>query len=515
MRVTIGRSDDIAHTVSPDSLPTDIRTILGRFDLDPVTRPYICCPACCAIYPKPYPKTCSYQLTPQSKPCGTQLWRTRTIIGRAFSFPLREFLYQEMKHWLARLLSRDNLEDMMDAILKRAVKEALEAMLDIWDAPVLRELVLSDGTRFVDAPPGEARLVFGLSVDGFNPFQSKTAKQSVSVTAIYMYCLNLPPHLRYRPENMYLVGVIPGPKKPKMDWEINHFLRPLVDELLEFWNSGVYYSRTWKCVSGRLVRCALVPLVCDLPAARQVAGFGSYSSTYFCHMCNLRLEDINQLDMDKWGTRTCEYHREAAEAWKNMPSVAQRLSAFKVNSTRWSTLLDLPYWDPIRFTVIDSMHNQYLGLLQDHCRKIWGMDIEVDEEDDQLAPSAEDVAAALEIFYTGTAAQLSTCTRAVLKHLCRLLSVRYKKTSKAHMVDRLLAYVRTVLTAYLAGLTQPPACQGRSPNGPRSTDNHESRDCSIRDCHIRDCRIRDRWIVGKNCFLCDSYRWIPESAQAS
>ncbi|RPD78038.1 hypothetical protein L226DRAFT_458088 [Lentinus tigrinus ALCF2SS1-7] len=179
---------------------------------------------------------------------------------------------------------------------------------------------------------------------------------------------------------MYLVGVIPGPGKPKTDWEINHFLRPLVDELLQLWNSGIYYSRTSKYVGGRLVRCVLVPLVCDLPAARQVGGFGSYSAAYFCHMCNLRKEDMNELDMDKWGTRTCEDHREAAEAWKDMPSVAKRKSAFKLNSTRWSALLDLPYWDPIRFTVIDSMHNHYLGLLQDHCREIWGMNTEVDEE---------------------------------------------------------------------------------------------------------------------------------------
>ncbi|RPD56985.1 hypothetical protein L226DRAFT_468115, partial [Lentinus tigrinus ALCF2SS1-7] len=115
----------------------------------------------------------------------------------------------EMKHWLARFLSREKLEDMMDGMLKRALGKAPEVMLDFWDAPVLRELRMPDGTRFIDAPPGEARLVFGLSVDGFNPFHSKTAKQVVTVTAIYMYCLNLPPHLRYRPENVYLVGVIP------------------------------------------------------------------------------------------------------------------------------------------------------------------------------------------------------------------------------------------------------------------------------------------------------------------
>ncbi|RDX40374.1 hypothetical protein OH76DRAFT_1366326, partial [Lentinus brumalis] len=115
----------------------------------------------------------------------------------------------EMKGWLARLLSRKNIEVVMDEMLKRAVGAAKPIMTDLWDAPVFRELRTEDGKRFVDAPPGESRLILGLSIDGFNPFQNKEAKQDVTVSGIYVYCLNLPPHLRYRPENMYLVGVIP------------------------------------------------------------------------------------------------------------------------------------------------------------------------------------------------------------------------------------------------------------------------------------------------------------------
>ncbi len=467
VRLTIGPSRSPEERGSADSLPVDIRTILGRFDLDPVTRPYICCPACYAIYPKPYPQVCSHKAAANSKPCGTDLWRSRTIRGRVFSFPLSTFLYQEMKHWLARLLARHQLEDIMDTMLQRAVGDAREIMSDLWDAPIFRELRMPDGTLFVDAPPGEARLIFGLAVDGFNPFHSKTAKQQVTVTGIYMYCLNLPPHLRYRPENMYLVGIIPGPGKPSAE-QINHFLRPLVDELLQFWHGGVYYSRTMKFPDGRLVRCVLVPLVCDLPAARQTAGFGHYSAKYFCHMCNLQLEDMNELDMTKWGERTCEGHRAAAEAWRDLPSVSRREAAFKENSTRWSVLLELPYWDPIRFTVIDSMHNHYLGLLKRHCRKIWGMDIEAvdDDEDRGPGPSEEDLAMALDLFYTGTADDLSKCTRAVLKRICSILAVRYKKSSKTHMIHRLLEFVSQCAILYLHAVDALPAAyQGRSQEG--------------------------------------------------
>lgn len=43
-------------------------------------------------------------------------------------------------------------------------------------------------------------------------------------------------------------------------------------------------------------------------------------------------------------------------------------------SIRWSELLRLPYWDPTRFTVLDSMHNLFLGDLAHHIRRILGID---------------------------------------------------------------------------------------------------------------------------------------------
>ncbi|KAI0689979.1 hypothetical protein C8T65DRAFT_518639, partial [Cerioporus squamosus] len=211
-------------------------------------------------------------------------------------------------------------------------------------------------------------------------------------------------------------------RKPSTD-QLNHFLRPLVDELLVFWRTGVFYSRTAKYPDGRLVRCALGPLVCDLPAARQTSGFGGYMSKYFCSVCKLLREDINTIDPENWPPRSCEEHRAAAAAWKDKPSVAQRKDAFKENSIRWSALLDLPYWDPVQFTVIDSMHNHYLGLLKHHCRRIWGMNVAGEDADDDesvladLSPSQ--VAEGLSRLYSGTSSQLERFIlgRHTLKHI--------------------------------------------------------------------------------------------------
>ena len=49
-----------------------------------------------------------------------------------------------------------------------------------------------------------------------------------------MTIMNLPHNLRNKPENILLVGILPGPSEPT---NINGFLKPLVDELNEFWAS--------------------------------------------------------------------------------------------------------------------------------------------------------------------------------------------------------------------------------------------------------------------------------------
>ncbi|KAI9059822.1 hypothetical protein FKP32DRAFT_1535489, partial [Trametes sanguinea] len=250
---------------------------------------------------------------------------------------------------------------------------------------------------------------------------------------------------------VYLVGIIPGPNKPSLE-QINHFLKPLVDELLILWDTGVFFSRTAKYQEGRLVRCALVPLVCDLPAARQTAGFGGFKAKYFCSMCLTTLADQDSIDVASWVPRSCEAHKAAARAWRDKTTTAQRDAAFRSNSTRWSELLNLPYWDPIKYTVIDSMHNHYLGLLKHHCRNIWGMNVSADDTEpgDGTAqgpkvpptPPEADLLAGLAHLYSGTPAQLASCTNAVLRYLCYMVGVTVgSKVTKNHLVNALQNWV--------------------------------------------------------------------------
>ena len=72
----------------------------------------------------------------------------------------------------------------------------------------------------------------------------------------------------HKTDNVILVGLIHGPHEPQHN--INTFLEPLVDELMEFWEGCELkvHSHAAKKVVRMLLCCA-----CDLPAGRKACGF--------------------------------------------------------------------------------------------------------------------------------------------------------------------------------------------------------------------------------------------------
>lgn len=354
------------------AFPKDLRTVLNTLELSPEVQGYVCCPKCFALYPRDsqVPDFCSFKDTASSTECAEQLVMIRRIGTRTKRAYIREYDHQVFKSWLGRLLCRPGVETVLD---RDVFGDNLEgAKNDIFDGGVLRTFNSVDGSRFLPSVGSEGRYVFGLSVDAFNPFLNKQAGKKASSTAIYMACFNLPPSTRYKVENMYLAGIIPGPREPSLT-QINHLLRPLVDELVQFWKPGIWYTRTPLHRSGRLVKVALVPLICDLKAARQVMGHGSHSANKFCSICAQLRDERNSLDEALRIPVTEKEYRLRASKWKNAKSKAERDKIFKEYGVRWSVLLDLPYWDPPRFTIIDSMHTVLLGHLHRHCSVIWGM----------------------------------------------------------------------------------------------------------------------------------------------
>lgn len=381
------KSSSIHSQTSFNSMLKTPQPVLDLLDLHPEPRTYVCCPKCFSlhpidpVHPDRYPAKCP-NVTVRG-PCGAPLSReynTKHGISRA---PVRQYLSKTPQEYLSRLFSRPDLKDYLYRDPVESSRGA-DGFWDIWDAPVLRDFKFMDGTRFTKPPDRESRLIFSLNMDGFNPYGNQTAGKQVSIGAIYMVCLNLPPAIRHNPENIYLVGVMPGPKSPSKD-EINHLLRPLMDDFLILWRSGVYLSRTHRFPGGIRVRCAIGPLICDLPAARQMSGFAHYSARYFCSVCKLERTEINDLDVSKWERRTFEDHRKHAGLWREAKTRGARERLTREYGVKWSEMLRLSYWDPSRFTMIDSMHGFYLRMFQHHIRVIWGMDITFDEDDEEIS----------------------------------------------------------------------------------------------------------------------------------
>ena len=376
---------EIGHGVVLAQLPMDIRTILTRFDLVGKTITYATCPVCHYTY-KPtsaqgigsssYPRTCNNRRRPDSTICGASLVREREIDGNIIQTPIKPFLYHSVLDFIGMLSSRKEFERHIDKACDdcyKAMKEGLsqnqKVVSDVFQAEFFRSF---RGPRpqhlFVDRQD-EGRFAFNLNVDFFNTNGNRVAGAAASCGIITLTCLNLPPKLRYRYENMHVAGIIPGPREPELE-SINHFLRPLIDDMVDLWDPGVRLSRTAMYRAGRLVRAAIVCVVCDLPAARKVAALANHrSDDFLCSICTTTREDLRN-GKDKEVERNATVMRNRAEAWKGAKSSQEQDSIFHSAGVRYTELWRLTYWDPTKQLVVDPMHNLLLGIVQDHFRTL-------------------------------------------------------------------------------------------------------------------------------------------------
>jgi hypothetical protein len=76
-------------------------------------------------------------------------------------------------------------------------------------------------------------LRFALSTDGINPFREQSSSHSTWPVTRCIY--NLPPWLCMKRKFIMMLVLIEGPKQPGNDIDV--YLRPLVEELLELWSN--------------------------------------------------------------------------------------------------------------------------------------------------------------------------------------------------------------------------------------------------------------------------------------
>lgn len=377
--------------------PKDPDSAVKQFKLETTEFIYAVCPEqqCQALYrpvyqkgsPIPhYPLSCTYQWRRDRSPCGTRITRPRRFGKVDVEVPIKRFVSFSFKDYVAELTSRFGFEDKMDAVWESflaAVGKGVPAeMNDVFDGQFLRDFKDRDGHLF-GRQTEEGRYVFSLSIDFFNPFTNKQAGKKVSFGVISVVCLNLPLSMRYKPENMFLAGVIPGPKEPPLT--LKQYLSPLVDEFLVFWDPGIRFSHTCKFPEGRLIRCALILVICDLLATRKTIGYAACSHERFCNFCNCTRtgQGYGDTNCGAWGRKTNEEWRKAAAEYQACGNEEDKAAQFNKTGVRWSELLRLPYFDVSRCVVVDPMHNLFLGLIKEHFIGILGLGINLSKRQEE------------------------------------------------------------------------------------------------------------------------------------
>ena len=172
---------------------------------------------------------------------------------------------------------------------------------------------------------------------------------------------------------MIVAGIIPEMKKePK---SLNTFLAPIVDELKALWK-GVKLS-TSLSKEPQTYHGALLLASADLPAVRKLCGFKGHSAHRGCSKCFKYFPgsfhertDYSGFDGENWPPRHNSSHRRHAEMVKKASTQTKHETLATKYGVYYSCLLELEYFDAVKFTAIDPMHNLFLGTAK-HVFKHW------------------------------------------------------------------------------------------------------------------------------------------------
>ena len=363
-------SEDLSNisNLIPVGLKT-VHKILGANDNNIVR--YVVCPQCHSVYNyndcvetnQKESKRCSHVAYPnhphmaRRKPCDTLLLKkVRSKCGYSLQ-PIKVYPYHSLKSSIAKLIKKPGFLESCEKWRGRAQKVPDTFLGDVYDGKVWKDFNSPEGWDFLTSP---FNYLLTLNVDWFEPFE----RGVYAVGVIYLTIQNLPRDVRYCTDMVILAGIIPGPKEPRLN--INSYLTPLVLELQEAWNEG--FSVMSPQNIHITVRLALSCVTCDIPASRKVCGFLGHNAAMECNKCLKKFSvpfagpaNFSGYDRDEWDERTKVNHHVSVQEVLDQTTKTGTESAESKYGVRYSVLLCLPYFDPIRFTVIDVMHNLLLG----------------------------------------------------------------------------------------------------------------------------------------------------------
>ena len=326
---------------------------------------YVTCPKCSEVYlfSECIEKTGSSKRSKQCRNCQVFLLRQfETPTRKQLFSPYRTYCYYPLKASLQELLNRPNF---MNYCHLWHTRKQTEKLSDIYDGKIWQDFQKFNGKDLL-ADPHTLGLM--LNIDWLKPYKHV----QYSVGAIYLSIMNLPRQLRFKYENILIIGLIPGPKEQQHD--INPFLRPLVSELLRFFD-GIEMNVTDEGTMC-MIKCVLLCITCDIPAGRKVCGFMGHSAKLGCSKCYKQFsgsfgsKNVSGFNRTNWTPRTEKKHRADVKKIFQCKSKSEQSKLESELGCRYSVLLKLPYFNPIRMCPVNPMHNLYLGTSK-HMIKIW------------------------------------------------------------------------------------------------------------------------------------------------
>ena len=365
----------------PNTVPAAFKLLFRKNKDEFIT--YVVCPKCDSIYDyddciattafgKKESKKCRFISSP-NHPHASRRQECKALLlkkvraGKDYKLvPIKEYPYQPLSRSISYLVQRSNFLKVCEKWRKRMSCIPNNCLSDIYEGQVWHEFMSESKGNFLSCPHN---YLLTINVDWFQPF----TRVQYSVGAIYLVVQNLPREIRYKEENLILVGLIPGPREPSLT--INSYLTPLVQELQQAWDTGFIM----RDANNNLltIRLAISCVVCDMPASRKLCGFLGHNSTYGCNKCyktfpssGLSNVDYSGYDREKWTPRSNYLHREHCQQIlkeTTKTGIRKKEAEFGI---RYSVLLNLSYFDPVRFTVVDVMHNVFLGTAK-HMFKVW------------------------------------------------------------------------------------------------------------------------------------------------
>ncbi|KAF7773523.1 hypothetical protein Agabi119p4_5690 [Agaricus bisporus var. burnettii] len=124
----------------------------------------------------------------------------------------------------------------------------------------------------------ERDIALGLSTDGFAPFKQRNK----TCWPIILFNYNLPPDIRFQKQYHLNVGTIPGPKKP---WDMDSFLWPLIQELIQLEIGVKAFDAVSKSVF--LLHAYLILVFGDIPAIALVMRMKGANGCSPCRVCKI------------------------------------------------------------------------------------------------------------------------------------------------------------------------------------------------------------------------------------